>query len=74
MRVPLRSRITFKNVKITYQSELIFLGIYLMENLKWGAHALLLRIKLYKVIYMIKALKKTMSPNMIRNIYYLNFQ
>jgi hypothetical protein len=39
MRVPLRTQITFKNKKITYQSELRFLGIYITENLKWGAHA-----------------------------------
>jgi hypothetical protein len=34
MRVPLRSQIIFKNMEITYQSELRFLGIYITENLK----------------------------------------
>jgi hypothetical protein len=30
---------TFRNIKITHQSELRFLGIYIMENLTWGTHA-----------------------------------
>jgi hypothetical protein len=38
-RPSLRPQITFKNIKITYQSELRFLGIYVTENLTWGAHA-----------------------------------
>jgi hypothetical protein len=33
-----RPQITFKNVKITYQSELRFLGICIMENLTWVVH------------------------------------
>jgi hypothetical protein len=35
MRVPLRPQTIFKNIEITYQSELRFLGIYITENLKW---------------------------------------
>jgi hypothetical protein len=66
--VPLRPQTTFKNIKITYQSELIFLGIYIMENLKWGTCPQLLRSELYKEVYMMKTLKETMSCCMIRNI------
>jgi hypothetical protein len=32
---------TFKIIKLTYQSELRFLGIF-TENVKWGVHAQLL--------------------------------
>jgi hypothetical protein len=67
-RFSLRPQITFKNINITYQSELRFLGIYITENLTWGAHARSLRAKLCKVIYIVKTLKETMSPYMIRNI------
>jgi hypothetical protein len=70
MRVPLRSQIIFKNIEITYQSELRFLWIYITENIKWGAHARLLRAKLCKVLYMMKALKETM----IRNMYFSNYE
>jgi hypothetical protein len=34
MRVLLRTKIIFKNIEITYQSELRFIGIYIIENLK----------------------------------------
>jgi hypothetical protein len=44
-----------------------------MENLTWGAHVRSLRIKLCKAVYMMKILKETMCPYMIRNIYYSNF-
>jgi hypothetical protein len=53
---------TFTNIKITYQSQLRFLGTYITENLTWGSHAQSLRTKLCKVVYMTKILKKTMSP------------
>jgi hypothetical protein len=39
VRFSLRVQITFRNEKITYQSKLRFLGIYIMEKFTWGAHA-----------------------------------
>jgi hypothetical protein len=72
MRFSLRPQITFKNIKISYQSQLRFLGIYITEKLMWGSHAQSLRTKLCKVVYMMKILKETMSPYVIRNIYYSN--
>jgi hypothetical protein len=72
IRVPLRPQITFKNIKITHQSGLRFLGTYIKENVNWGAHVQLLRTELCKVVYMIIILKETMSPHMMRNIYYSN--
>jgi hypothetical protein len=74
LRVPLRPKIVFKNTEIAYQSELRFLGIHMTENLKWCAHARFLKAKLCKVVYMVKTLKETMSPYMIRNIYFSNFE
>jgi hypothetical protein len=73
MRIPLRPQITFKNIKFIHQSKLRFLGTYITGNINGGAHVRSLRAKLCKVVYMIKTLKETMSPYMMRNIYYLNF-
>jgi hypothetical protein len=70
MRVPLRPQIIFKTTEITYQSELRFLGIYISENLKWGAHVWLLRTKLCKVVYVVKTLKEIMSPYKKYLLYY----
>jgi hypothetical protein len=39
-----------------------------MENLKWNAHAFLLRAALCKVVHIMKTLKETMSSYIIRNI------
>jgi hypothetical protein len=44
------------------------------ENLKWCAHARYLKAKQCKVVYMVKTLKETMSPYMITNIYFSNFE
>jgi hypothetical protein len=73
MRVPSKLQITFKNIKITRQSKLRFTAIYITENLKLGVHDQLLRAKLCKVVYIIKNLKETMGPYMVRNVYYSNF-
>lgn len=43
------------------------MGIYITENLKWVTHARLLRAQPCKVVHMMKTLKETMSPCMIRN-------
>jgi hypothetical protein len=36
IRVSSRLQITSKNIKLIYQSELRFLGIYIIKNLNWG--------------------------------------
>jgi hypothetical protein len=69
-REPLRPQIVFKNIKIGYQSELSFLGIHTTETQKWCAHARVLKAKLCKVVHMVKILKETMSPYMIRIMYF----
>jgi hypothetical protein len=74
MRVLLRQQIIFKNTEITCQSELRFLGIYITENLKWGAYVRLLRAKLCKVVCRMKTWKETMNPCMIRFFFFSNFE
>ena len=51
-----------------------FLGIMIMENLKWQSHINSLRNILSKVYYMIRALKHTVNPYILWNIYYAQFQ
>ena len=51
-----------------------FLGICITENIKWDAQVQSLSSKVSKISYVIKSLKETMSPYVIRNIYYTNFQ
>jgi len=51
-----------------------FLGIYIMETLKWISHVQSLAHKLSKVSFMIKSSKGILSPYMIRNVYFTKFQ
>jgi hypothetical protein len=73
-REPLRPQIVFKNIEIGYQSELSFRGIRMTETLKWNAHVRVLKAKLCKVIYMVRILKETLSPYMIKIFYFSNFE
>jgi hypothetical protein len=57
-----------KNIKVIYQSELRFLGMHIRQP-KIGHPYSFIKSK---AIYMMKALKETMSTYMIRNIYYSN--
>jgi hypothetical protein len=70
LRVPLRPQINFETLEITYKSEIRFLGIYITENLTFGTLVRFVRAKLCKIVYMIKTLNETLSPYMIRNIYF----
>jgi hypothetical protein len=74
MRLPLRPKVIFKNSEIVYKSELRFLGLCIVENLKWDAHTRTLSSKLCKVVYIIKSLKEIISSYMIKCIYYSKFQ
>jgi hypothetical protein len=44
------------------------------QTLKWNARVRVLKAKLCKVIYMVKTLKETLSPYMIKNFYFSNFE
>jgi len=57
-----------------YTTKTKFLGIHIMETLKWNSHVQSLASKLSKVSFMIKSLKEILSPNVIRNIYFTKFQ
>ena len=54
----------FKNMNITYKSELRFLRIYSTKNLKCYTLIQLLSPKMSKVFHIIKSLNEVMSPYM----------
>jgi hypothetical protein len=65
--------VTFNKMNVDYTAEIKFLGIQIMDTLKWHSHVQLLAGKLSKVAFMIKSLKEVLSPNLIRNIYFTKF-
>ena len=67
-------KLSFKNVEISYTSEVKFLGINTSNNLKWNTHSQFLCSKLYKVSYMILSLKGDLSLVMLGNTYFKKFQ
>jgi hypothetical protein len=73
MRLPLSPKVIFKNLVIVYKLELRFLGLCIMENLKWDTHTRALSSKLCEVVYIIKSLKETISSYMIKSIYHSKF-
>ena len=50
-------KIVFKNVEISYTSEVKFLGIHISNNLKWNTHIQFLCSELNKVSYTISSLR-----------------
>jgi len=58
---------------LDYTAEIKFLGIQIMDTLKWHSHIQLLACKLCKVAFMIKSLNEVLSPNLIQNIYFTKF-
>jgi len=64
----------FKNVKISYTPEDMFLGINVSNNLKWNTHIQFLCSKFKKVSYMISSLRGDLSLFMLRNTYFTKFQ
>ena len=69
-----KPQVTFNKMNLDYTAEMKFLGIHIMETLKWNCHIQSLASKLSKVSFMIKSLKEILSPNMIHNIYFTKFQ
>jgi len=66
-------KIFFKNVDISYTSEVKFLGINI-SNLKWNMHIQCLCSKLNKVSYMISSQRGDLSLFVLRNVYFTKFQ
>jgi len=73
-KVPIKPRVTLNGSSLEYVADLKFLGIYITETLNWNIHLQSLAHKLSKVSFMIKTLKETLSPCMIRHIYFTKFQ
>jgi len=73
-KVPIKPNVTLNGLSLEYVADLKFLGIYIMETLNWNIHLQSLAHKLSKVSFMIKTLKETLSPYMIRHIYFTKFQ
>jgi hypothetical protein len=69
-----RPTVILNNLKLNYTAETKFLEVYIMETLKWSTHIQSLAKKQCKVAFMIKSLKKIMSPHMTCNIYFSKFQ
>ena len=65
--------ITFHKMAVDYTAEIKFLGIQIMDKLRWHCHVQLLAGKLCEVVFMIKSLKEVLSLNLIRNIYFTKF-
>jgi hypothetical protein len=72
--VLVKPQVIFNKNNLDYTAETEFLGIHITETLKWNSHIQSLASKLSKVSCMIKSLKEFLSPNMIQNIYFTNFQ
>jgi hypothetical protein len=73
-RLPVRPKVTLRNIDIAYKSESKLLGIHITENLKWNANVRTLSLKLSKVSCLIKSLQEIMRPCMIRSVYESKFQ
>jgi hypothetical protein len=71
---PGRPHITFNGNKIAYNSELKFLGIFIMENLAWHVQIHSLCASLSKAYYITKSLRHVMSTHMLWSIYFVYFQ
>ncbi|GFG39409.1 hypothetical protein Cfor_08358 [Coptotermes formosanus] len=70
---PIKPQIRFNNIDITYTSEIKFLGICLMESLKWEAHIKALWSKLNQSLYMLQSLKYSTSIKLWRSMYFAHF-
>ena len=69
-----RPTVILNNLKLNYTAETKFLGVYITETPKWSTRIQSLANSLCKVAFIIKSLKNIMSPYMIRNIYFSQFQ
>jgi len=65
--------VTFHKMTVDYTAEIKFLGIQIMDALRWHSHIQSLPSKLCKVVFMIKSLKEVWSLNLIQNIYFTKF-
>jgi hypothetical protein len=71
---PIKPQVSLNKSSSKYTAELKFLGIHIMETLKWNSHIQVLANNLSKVSFIIKSSKEILSPYMIINIYFTKFQ
>ena len=71
--VSVKPLVAFNNMRVEYITEIKFLGIQIMDTIRWHSHIQSLAGKLGKVAFMIKSLKEILSPILIRNIYFAKF-
>jgi hypothetical protein len=75
MRVLLRQQIIFKNMKITSETELRCLGIYITENLKWdGRSCSIIESKAMQNSLYDENIKGNNEPLYGQKHYYSNFE
>jgi hypothetical protein len=64
-KFPIKPQVNFNKLNLEHTAEMKFLGIHIMETLKWNSHVQSLANKLSKVSFMIKSSKGILSPHMI---------
>ena len=62
---PVKPLVTFNKMTVDYTAEMKFIGIKIMDMLKWHPHIQLLASKLSKVAFMVKPLKEILCLNLI---------
>jgi exonuclease III len=72
--IPIKPKLIINNRNLEYKTETKFLGMHIMDTLKWNSHIQALASKLSKISFMIKFFRETLSLNMICNIYFAKFQ
>jgi hypothetical protein len=62
--------IILKDGQITYVSKIKFLGVWLEHNVNWDFHREKLVIKLSKLCFAIKTIKKFVNKNVVKTMYF----
>jgi uncharacterized Fe-S cluster-containing radical SAM superfamily enzyme len=61
-------------MNLSYRAETKLLGVHFTETLKWKTHALSLANIVSTIFLMSKSLREIVSPFMVCNIYFSEFQ
>ena len=72
--LPGKPHTMFNRNTISYSSELIFLGIFITENLAWHVQIHSICSSMSKAYYIIKSLRDIMSTHMLWSIYFAYFR
>ncbi|KAK9881219.1 hypothetical protein WA026_015336 [Henosepilachna vigintioctopunctata] len=66
--------IDLEDLSVTINQLTKFLGIYIEQNLKWNEHVDILNKRLSSVCYTLHVLKYQVDINVLKLVYYANFQ